>query len=190
MQSLLDIIGATIIGGMLLVTMFMALVTIQENNMMLKGEMQIINNLEYISNLIDNYYMDKIGYELPAGIASFTAANPHEINFNTKIDDGDENIYLVEIYTSSEDTDYGYPLWIVVNGGSNVGPIWLSEPIGFSYFNIAGTEISSAALQTSGGRGTIRSVEIELSVYQGEYNTDRMRARTLIIKKYFPNLAI
>lgn len=190
MQSLLDIIGATIIGGMLMVTMFMALVTIQENNMILKGEMQIINNLEYVSNLIDNYYMEKIGYELPAGTEAFPVANQHEINFNSKLDDGDESIYLVEIYTSAEDEDYGYPLWIKVTGGNTVGPIWLSAPIEFSYFNISGTEIASASLQTVGGRDNVRSVEIELSIFQGEYNTDGMRSRTLVFKKYFPNLAI
>jgi hypothetical protein len=190
MQSLLDIIGATIIGGMLLVTMFTSLITIQENNMMLKGEMQIINDLEYISNMIDNYYMEKIGYELPGGVEAFPLAESDEINFNTKIDDGDNTIYLVKIFTGNEDADYGYPLWIQVSGGTNIGPVWLSEPMEFRYYNVNGTELSTGALLTAAGRATIRSVEIVISVFHGEYNTDSMRARTLVFKKYFPNLAI
>ncbi len=190
MQSLLDIIGATIIGGLLLVTMFTSLTTIQDNNMILKGEMQIINDLEFISNLIENQYMDKIGYELPDLTEAFPMAVINEVNFNTKIDDGDNTVYLVKIFTGIEDVDYGYPFWIEVTGGTNIGVIWLAEPIEFMYFDVNGIVINYNELQTVEGRARIRSIQTELSVFHGEYNTDSMRVRTLEFRKFFPNLAI
>ncbi|MDP8322574.1 MAG: hypothetical protein RAO94_09520 [Candidatus Stygibacter australis] len=190
MQSLLDIIGATIIGGLLMVTMFTSMITIQENNMILKGEMQIITELEYISNMIDDYYMDKIGYELPSTTEAFPVADQNEVWFNAKLDDGDNNIYLVKISTSGEVLPYGYPMNIVVTGLPDVGPIYLADNLVFAYFDVSGNEIDSATLASEPGRATIRSIQIEMVVYQGEYNTDTMRARTLVFTKYFPNLAI
>lgn len=173
-----------------MVTMFTSLITIQENNMILKGEMQIITELEYISNVIDDYYMDKIGYELPDLTEAFPVADQNEVWFNTKLDEGDNNIYLVKISTSGEVVSYGYPMNIIVTGQPDVGPIYLADNLVFSYFDLGGNEIDSATLATEPGRAMIRSIQIELVVYQGQYNTDTMRARTLMFRKYFPNLAI
>jgi len=158
MQSLLDIIGATIIGGLLLVTMFTSLITIQENNRLLQGEMQIITDMEYISDMIDNYFMEKIGYELPAGVEAFPKAEINEVNFNTKIGSGDDTIYLVKIFTGFEDDDYGYPFWIDVTGGTNVGVIWLADDIEFRYFDGNGGLISYIDLQTVAGRAQIIAI--------------------------------
>jgi len=173
-----------------MVTMFTSLITIQENNMILKGEMQIITELEYISNMIDDYYMDKIGYELPAITEAFPVADQNEVWFNTKLDDGDENIYLVKISTSGEVVNFGYPINIIITGQPDVGPIYLADNLVFTYYDVIGNEIDSATLATQPGRATIRSIQIEMVVYQGQYNTDTMRARTLVFTKYFPNLAI
>jgi hypothetical protein len=190
MQSLLDIIGATIIGGLLMVTMFTSLITIQENNMILKGEMQIITELEYISNIIDDYLMDKIGYELPEAVEAFPDASSNNLWFNTKLDEGDETIYLVKIYSGSEDANLGYPLYMNIVDKPNIGPIYIAAPIEFTYNDINGNVIDAATLGTAVGRAGIRSIEIELIVYQGQYEADTMRARILVFRKYFPNLAI
>ena len=173
-----------------MVTMFTSMITIQENNMILKGEMQIIVELEYVSNIIDDYYMDKIGYELPATTEAFSLADQNEIWFNTKLDDGDNNIYLVKISTSSEEANLGYPMNIVVTGQPDIGPIYLADNLAFAYYDVSGNVIDSATLGTEPGRALIRSIQIEMEVYQGEYGADTMRARTLVFKKYFPNLAI
>ena len=173
-----------------MVTMFTSLITIQENNMVLKSEMQIISELEYISNMVDDYYMDKIGYELPSAIEAFPVADQNEVWFNTKLDDGDDNIYLVKISTNGEEVPYGYPMNIIVTGQPDVSQIYLADDLVFTYFDVSGNEIDSATLATEPGRAMIRSIQIELKVYQGQYNTDTMRARTLVFSKYFPNLAL
>lgn len=173
-----------------MVTMFTSLITIQENNMILKGEMQIITELEYVSNIIDDYLMDKVGYELPEAVEAFPAALSNTVWLNTKLDEGDETIYLVKINTGGEDANFGYSLNMQIDGKPDIGPIYLAAPIEIIYFDIDGNEISSAALATAVGRAQIRSIQIILAVYQGQYNTDTMRARTLVIRKYFPNLAI
>ena len=173
-----------------MITMFTSLITIQENNMILKGEMQIITELEYISNIMDDYLMDKIGYELPAGIEAFPNAISNEIWFNTKLDAGDETIYLVKINTGSEDASLGYPLYMRIVDKPNIGPIYIAEPIEFICNDIDGNVINAAALATVAGRAGIRSIQIELVVYQGQYGADTMRARNLVFRKYFPNLAI
>ena len=173
-----------------MVTMFTSLITIQENNMILRGEMQIIIQLEYISNMVDDYYMDKIGYELPSATEAFPVADQNEVWFNTKLDDGDDNIYLVKISSSGEDVSYGYPMNIIVTGQPGISPIYLADNLVFAYFDVSGNEIDSATLATAPGRAAIRSIQIELKVYQGQYNTDTMRARTIVFSKYFPNLAI
>ncbi|MCF7919946.1 MAG: hypothetical protein K9N06_08540 [Candidatus Cloacimonetes bacterium] len=190
MQSLLDIIGATIIGGLLMITMFTSMITIQENNTLLRGEMQVINDLEYISNLIDSYYMDKIGYELPGAMEAFPLAQSNSIWFNTKVDVGDESIYLVKISTGPEETGLGYPLTIEWAGMPTVGPIYLGAPIEIEYYDVNGNVLIDAALVAAPIRANIRSVQIELTVYHGEYGTDTMRSRALVFRKYFPNLAI
>lgn len=190
MQSILDIIGATIIGGMLMITMFTALITIQENNLVLKGEMQVINDLEYISSIIDTYCLDKIGYELPGSTEAFTKATGDKVWLHTKLEDGDNSIYFMQIETDSEDEDRGYPMYIRITGKPNIGPIYLASPLSFTYFDVNGNTIASDVLATAAGRAQIRAIEIVLSVFHGEYNSENMRARSLAFRKYFPNLAI
>lgn len=190
MQSMLDIIGATIIGGMLMITMFTALITIQENNLVLKGEMQVINDLEYISSIIDTYCLDKVGYELPTNIEAFSKAVVDQLWINTKLEDSDNTIYFVKIGTGTEDEDRGYPMYIQITDKPNIGPIYLSAPLKFDYYDTDGNVIDSSTLATATGRAQIRAVEIVLNVFHGEYNSDSMRTRPLTFRKYFPNLAI
>lgn len=189
MQSLLDIISATIIGGLLLIIMFSSIMTIQENTRVLRNEMELIDNLEFVSSLIGNYYMGKIGYENPS-TNIIQKAESNQFWFRTKLDDGDDTIYLVKIYTGYEDPDRGYPLTIFVENGQLTDNIWLAEPINFSFFDNNGNELDSSVLADTGGRQLIRSVQVTISVFHGVYNSNKMYVRELVFQQYFPNLAL
>ena len=190
MQSLLDIIGATIIGGLLMITMFTSMITIQENNRNLRGEMQIIEDIEHLSSLMNNYYMDKVGYELPIGTEAFPKAEADEVWFNTQIEEGDNTIYQVKIFTGTEDVDFGYPLTIEVVGGETISNVWLSAPLSYIYYDVNGNVLDYATLANAPARASIRSIETILNVFHGDYSSSSVHSRALVFRKYFPNLAI
>jgi len=190
MQSIIDLIGATAIGGMLLITLFTSLITIQENNMTLRSEMEMVRQLEYVSGFINDYFLDKVGFQLPAGTEVFPKAKAKHLRVNTKLADGDDTIYLVRLYTAAKDDDYGYPFYIKHAGLPNIGPIWLAEKVNFKYYDVNEVELSNAELDTADGRARIRSVKTKLTLYYGEYNSESMVTRTIEFWKYFPNLEI
>ena len=196
MASLLDVIGATIVGSMVLLLMFSALFNIQAINY----NTNIQTNLSQMSeDLITgrtigstNYlgletYLSKVG----AGVAETTdpiiESTSNSFKFLGQINPTSSisTFYFVQETLTSD----GFPLYVYQNDMSNptFGPFWLADSLEINYFDVNDNIIASP----NSNHGLIRSVEINFTFFYNTYQPDvdkRLIRHTIVLWKYFKNL--
>lgn len=195
MASMIDVVGATIAGIMVLALIVTSLFNIQALNY----NTQIQLNLsEMAEDLItgktigsDNYlgletYLSKVGAGVPDTLAIIEATSI-SFKFLGKINSTSavSTFYLVQ---ESETSD-GFPLYFYQDDMSNpiFGPFWLADSLDITYFDIS----DNAVADPNSNHDLIRSAEIDLNFFFNTYQPDidkRSIRHNIVVWKYFKNL--
>ena len=198
MASLLDVIGAAIVGSLVLLMMFTALFNMQVINY----NTQIQSNLSQMAeDLITgrtvgtaNYlgletYLSKVGAGVPETTDPITEATSISFKFLGKVNSTSSisTFYLIQEAL----TGNGYPLYVyqddMSTGNHILGPFWLADSLEISYYDVSNNLISSP----DSNRDLIRSAEINLLFFHNTHIPDidkRSISHNIVLWKYFKNL--
>jgi hypothetical protein len=189
-STLLDIIGSTIIGGLLLLTLFRMNSTSVQNNYTYSGERIVQQNIVDVVSLLE-YDFRKIGYsndytKVPDPAYAIIQADSSSITFLTDISSGAGNygdgvIDTLKYFIGPTSALTATPnpndriLYRVVNhnavGGSNLGVTQFK----LTYYDANGAKITSLPSSPPFG---ITSIQIDVAVenpaaYGADYGTDK-----------------
>ena len=193
MGSLLDALGAVVIGGLFLVAMFNALSNVQAvgYNTNIQTTLNEISE-RVISGTIDddtgetipgisNGYLSKVG----AGIDSLAVLLATDSTFQFRIKDSvSASIDTILIYKENDS------LKLMRNGSMEFGPFELSQNsdnLKFTYYDVNENEITS----TQDSLSYIRSVRIDIEFFANTYRGDsdkRVINNKIVLWQYFKNL--
>ena len=182
-STLIDILGSTVVGGLLLLILLRLNDASVENTFTYGGELTVQENLKEVVELLE-YDFRKIGYcanwqKIPDPSKAIIAADSHSIAFQTDVDsDGDVDTMRYFTGPTSELTATPNPndrlLYRVVNGatprGSNLG----ITQFDMLYFNALGDTIAFPISVP----GEIYTMQINITVentaaYGDNYSKDR-----------------
>lgn len=196
MGSLLDALGAVVIGGLFLVAMFNALSNVQAvgYNTNIQTTLNEISE-RVISGTIDddtgeiipgisNGYLSKVG----AGIDSLAVLLATDSTFQFRIKDSvSASIDEILIYKENDS------LKLMRNGSMEFGPFELSQnfnSLKFTYYDEENDSISFP-IATQSSRDDIRSVRIDIEFFANTYRGDidkRSINNKIVLWQYFKNL--
>ncbi len=187
---ILDILGSTIIGGMLLVIVMRMNDSAVENNYLYSGERIVQQNLVEVVRLLE-YDLRKIGYcynwqALPNPATAIIYADSNRISYLTDIVTtgypyGDGNIdtmhYFVGDTTELTITPNPFDrlLYRVVNSNTNAGSNLGITQFKLTYYDASGNEITSMPSSPPLG---IAAIQIDIAVenpaaYGNDYSADK-----------------
>lgn len=166
---LLDVVGSTIIGGLLMLILFRLNNSATENTYNYGGELTSQQNLTTIVEILENDFR-KIGYcadwqKIPVPSLAILQADSNKISFLTDVEP-DGNVDTMKYYLGplSELTSTPNPrdrmLYRVINNETPVGVNLGLTEFKLVYFDALGDSISLPILNP----GEITSMEINISV--------------------------
>ncbi|MBN1301907.1 MAG: hypothetical protein JW995_11890 [Melioribacteraceae bacterium] len=164
MWSLLDTLGAAVIGGM--VILLVISINLQMNSMsseLIENNIVQTNTSESIDILKYDFY--KIGYKATG--EKISIADSNQIKYAADIDDNG-SVDTIFYYFSVQNVDSGATnnpnrfLYRQENGGSTMIYSMLSDFV-LTYFDSLGSQLNYASLSTSLQRSRIRSIRVEMS---------------------------
>ncbi|TSA29340.1 MAG: hypothetical protein D4R68_02510 [Ignavibacteriales bacterium] len=189
-SSLLDILGSTIIGGLLLMILMRMNATAVQNNYLYSGEQIVQQNIVEVVKLLE-YDFRKIGYcsvwtNIPDPAKAIIHADSNSISFLTDIVTssypyGDGVVDTLKYYLSAKSVLSSTPnpndmiLYRVINhdavAGSNLGVTQFK----LTYFDANGAKIINMPANPPLG---IASIQIDISVenpaaYGNDYSADK-----------------
>lgn len=200
-STLLDIMGSSIVGGMLLLILLRLNDASVQNTFRSSGELIVQQNLVEVVKLLE-YDFRKIGYcqqynKIPDPSKAIIFADSNKISFITDVaqpptyPNGDGNLDTLTYYlgltselTSTPNTD-DRPLYRVLNNetpkGSNLGVTFFQ----LTYFNALGSHLPAPVADM----GQISTIQIDLEIqnlaaYDNQYSTVFWRQ----IRMVAPNL--
>ena len=199
MASLLDVIGAAIVGSMVLLMMFTSLFNMQVINY----NTQVQTNLSQMSeDLITgrtvgsvNYlgletYLSKVGAGVPNTLDPILEATSISFKFLGK-ESSTSSIHSTFYIVQEDSTSNGYPLFVyqddMTTGNQILGPFWLADPLAITYYDsndhIVPTPDSNHDL--------IRSAKVDLMFFFNTHQPDidkKLLRHNIVLWKYFKNL--
>lgn len=196
MASLLDVMGAAIVGSLVLLMMFTALFNMQVINY----NTQIQTNLSQMSeDLITgkaigntNYlgletFLSKVGAGVPETTDPIIEATSNSFKFLGKVN-STSSISTFH-FTQEDSTSSGYPLYVYQDDMSNpiLGPFWLTDSLEISYYDISNNPVPSP----NTNHGSIRSIQVSLHFFYDTHQPDidkRILRHNIVLWKYFKNL--
>ena len=184
-SSLLDILGSTLIGGILLITLFRLNETGIENTYNKSGELTSQQNIKTVVEILENDFR-KIGYckiwtKIPKPNESIILADSNKIKFLTDVlPDGnpDGNVDTLYYYTGSTNellstpNPYDRYLYRVINNQTPVKVNLGVTQFSLKYFGALGDTLTFPITVP----GAISTVQIDISVqniaaYDNKYST-------------------
>lgn len=191
---ILDILGSTIIGGILMMSLFRINGSAVENNYTGTGELIAQQNLATVVQVLENDFR-KIGYcaewkKIPVPTESILAADSNRIQFLTDVDsDGNVDTMLYYLGPTSELSQSPNPrdrfLYRVVNNEAPVGINLGVTQFHMTFYDALGNKINFPIATP----GEIFTMQIDLTVedvaaYDEKYSTAfwrqiRLAARNL-----------
>ena len=191
---ILDILGSTIIGGILMMSLFQINGSAVENNYTGNGELIAQQNLATIVQVLEHDFR-KIGYcadwkKIPVPTESILAADSNSIQFLTDVNsDGNVDTMLYYLGPSSELSQTPNPrdrfLYRVVNNEAPVGVNLGVTQFHMTFYDALGNELNFPIATP----GEIFTMQIDLTVedvaaYNEQYSTAfwrqiRLAARNL-----------
>ncbi|MBI9072875.1 MAG: hypothetical protein JEY94_14835 [Melioribacteraceae bacterium] len=167
--TILDILGATIVGGVLLLILFRVQGSSVENTYVYGGDLMVQQNLVAIVELLE-YDFRKIGYckdwqQIPDPSKAITFADSTKITFLTDIEsDGVVDVMTYYLGPASELTNTENPrdryLYRVINGATPRGTNLGVTHFNLRFFDVLGTELSFPI----GNPAEIYQMEINISI--------------------------
>ena len=194
MSSLLDVLGATITGSLVLLMMFTALFNIQviSHNTQLQISLSQMSEDLITGRTVGstNYlgletYLSKVGAGVPSTTDPILVATSNSFKFLGRSNPSSAiNTYY---FVQEDSTSNGYPLYVYQNdmtiGNQILGPFWLAVPLEIIYYDI--DNISTNIL------ADIRSAEVSLTFFYNTYRSDidkKFIRHNIVFWKYFKNL--
>ena len=198
MSSLLDVLGATIAGSLVLLMIFGAL----SNMQVISYNTQLqISLTEMAEDMITGRKLgdeDQLGLEsilsyVGAGVitgqASVLEATSNSFKFVGKTNPNSplRTFYLVQ---EEDSTSFGFPLYVyqdVMTPNNHIlGPFWLAEPMSMKYYDVNSTLIVDPSINYD----LIRSIEVNLTFFYDTHQPDidkRLLRHSIVFWKYFKN---
>ncbi len=196
MSSMLDVIGATIAGSVVLLMIFSALFNIQ----VISYNTQLQISLSQMSeDLITGRkvggldqpglesILSKVGAGVPSATDPIIEATSNSFKFlgRTNLTSSISTFHFVQ----ESQTSNGFPLYVYQNDMSNPisGPFWMADSLLISYYDVNNSIISSPG----SNHDLIRSVEVNLTFFYNTHQPDidkRFIRHNIVFWKYFKNL--
>ncbi len=195
MGSLIDTIGAVIIGGILLLTMINALFHIHAQGINIEQHTILTEVSERIATIMGDY-LTRVGAGITPGSAILDSTTVNSFRFNSR--DSTHTSIIRQFYIVQGDsiTNKGYPLRVNIDGVTNLGPFWLSDELKFTYYDVYGDSISFVGgLIPAGQLNDIRSLKLKMEFFYDAFAPDSLAGpdrkdpkNQIIIWSFFPNL--
>ena len=191
MGNMINVIGATAIGAMFLLTVLTGIFNAQAIGNNAKMQVTLTQVSEDVTDILNTYYMSRVGLGVYSG-DRITYASDDSLQFKSCLDDviGDDTEYTILI-TKDGNGD----LVVYRNGVIDFGPFGLSDSadnLNFTYFKYdssTGGDTEVASPNTN--KSDILSVEVDLEfqyqTYKMESGVDYVRHK-IKFWSYFKNL--
>ena len=196
MSSLLDILGATIAGTVVLIMIFSALFNIQvisHNTQLQISLSQMSEDLITGRKIGTTYYLglesilSKVGAGVPEATDPIIEATSNSFKFLGRSNPSSaiSTFYFIQ---ESETSD-GFPLYFYQDDMSNhiSGPFWMADSLAILYYDQSNNLISSP----NSNHSDIRSIKVELPFFYNTYRSDidkKFIKHNVVFWKYFKNL--
>ncbi len=162
MAALIDAVGATLIGGLLLLVMMNSMFNIQTQAINIEKLVLLTQVSENISTVVSDY-LNMAGAGTTGGILDSTGVS--RLRFTSR-DSSFASTLRTYDFIQQNQTDLGYPFEIHVDGALTAGPYLLSSPLEITYFNEDDQVIGFVNnFIPTGSLGDIRYVRMRLEFY-------------------------
>ena len=202
MQSLFDVITSVIVAGMVMISMFTALLAMQAQSFNSQIYMNMENNTAEIVRIIKNYYLGSVGVGTTS--APIITATTTQFRFRTFIDPGTGTATSTDVSIEERTISGKKSIWIYRNNNYNqklFGPFDLSaDGLTFTYYGvrppippeILPKEVKIMQPNIAAGRDSIKSVEMNINFAREglnfRTNTPLYITNHIVIWKYFEKL--
>lgn len=196
MSSILDVIGATIAGSLVLLMIFTALFNMQAISY--NTELQI-GLTKMSEDLITGRKIGSINYpglesilsKVGAGVSTSTDPIIRATSSSFKFlgQNNPTSIISTFHFVQETGTSDGFPLYVYQNDMSNpiFGPFWLADSLEITYIDRNNNIVNNP----DSNHDLIRSVEVSLTFFYDTYQPDidkRLVRHNIVFWKYFKNL--
>ena len=196
MSSMLDVLGATIAGSMVLLMIFTSLFNMQVMSYNTELQIGLIKMSEdlitgrKIGN-IDRPGIESILSKVGAGVSSLTdpIIEATSTSFKFLGQTSPTSIISTIHFVQESGTSEGFPLYVYQDDMTNpiLGPFWMADAMVVTYNDMHNNVIMSP----DSNHSLIRSVEVSLTFFYDTYQPDidkRLIRHNIVFWKYFKNL--
>lgn len=196
MSSLLDVLGATVVGSMVLLMIFTSLFNMQAISYNTQLQIGLTKMSEDLitgrkTGNIDQPGIESILSKVGAGVSTSTdpiiEATSISFKFLGQINPTSSvsTFYFVQESGTSE----GFPLYVYQNDMSNpiIGPFWMADTLEITYIDMNNNVVNTP----DSHHGLIRAIEVNLTFFYDTYQPDidkRLVRHNIVFWKYFKNL--
>jgi len=196
MASLLDVLGATIAGSLVLLMIFTSLFNIQVISYNTQLQIGLTKMSEDLitgrkTGSIDQPGIESILSKVGAGVSTSTdpiiEATSTSFKFlgQTNPTSSVSTLYFVQESGTSE----GFPLYVYQNDMSNpiIGPFWMADTLEITYIDMNNNVVNTP----DSNHDLIRAIKVSLTFFYDTYQPDidkRLVRHNIVFWKYFKNL--
>ena len=196
MSSLLDVLGATVVGSMVLLMIFTSLFNMQVISYNTQLQIGLTKMSEDLitgrkTGSIDQPGIESILSKVGAGVSTSTdpiiEATSLSFKFLGQINPTSSvsTFYFVQESGTSE----GFPLYVYQNDMSNpiIGPFWMADTLEITYIDMNNNVVNTP----DSNHDIIRAIEVNLTFFYDTYQSDidkRLVRHNIVFWKYFKNL--
>jgi hypothetical protein len=196
MQSFLNTIGATVIGGMVLLMIFGSIINMQalSHNMqqqMILGKIaedlltgRTIGSTTYAGL---ESYLSRVGAGVPSTFDPIIEASSNSFKFRGRLTifSAVSTIHVV----SQTAVNGAFPLYVYIDDMNNavLGPFWLADPLSITYYDVDNNVIANPNSNISSIRSAKFVFNFTMETYRPDIDKRLVRYPT-VVWKYFKNL--
>ncbi|MDY6916207.1 MAG: hypothetical protein SVM86_07830 [Candidatus Cloacimonadota bacterium] len=141
MTAILETIWATVIGGMIIVSILNGLFTIQITAMNLEMQITLNDISEDVTSVLNNGILSRVGSGVPPDSTIISSAKINEFEFKGKLTN-DNTVSVIKV-VQEDSTANGYPLKVYKDNSLVMGPFWLVDSLTVQYYDKDGNELST-----------------------------------------------
>ncbi|HCX73939.1 MAG TPA: hypothetical protein DHM37_09495 [Candidatus Cloacimonas sp.] len=186
MTAILETIWATVVGGMLIVSILSGLFTIQTTAMNLEMQVSLNDISEEVTSILNNEILARVGSGVDPDSTMITTAKSNEFEFKGRL--AQETAVATIKLVQEDSTASGYPLKVYQNGSLIMGPFWLSDSLEVNYYKADDTELRSPVTTCT---DSIRYARIKLDFFQKGINKENFEVNLksqIVLWQYFYNM--
>ena len=196
MASLLDVLGATIAGSLVLLMIFTSLFNIQVisyNTQLQIGLTKMSEDLITGRRVggIDQPGIESILSKVGAGVSTSTDPIIEATSSSFKFlgQSSPTSVISTFYFVQESETSDGFPLYVYQNDMSNpfLGPFWMADTLEITYNDMNNNVVNNP----DSNHDMIRSIEVNLTFFYNTYRPDidkKLIRHNVVFWKYFKNL--